>query len=78
MRLSVLVKSRHALPYSAMLGTDPRDRLEKTPLDEIRRWVKGLGPLTRIATIIGSGNVMVRGIGENGEGGWVPGLFLCW
>lgn len=52
-----------------MFGTDPRARLEKPPLEEIMRWLQGLGPTTGMATIIGSGSVMVRGRGEHGGGG---------
>lgn len=54
-----------------MLGTDPRARLEKQPSEEIMRWLEGLGPCSGIATTVGSGNVMVRGSGEDGGGGGV-------
>lgn len=49
-----------------MLVTDPRYRLEKTPSQEIARWLENFGPRTGVASDIGKGNVKVRdGRGDN-------------
>ena len=44
----------------AMFSSDPRERLAKTPVDEILRWCNRFGPRTGVAQVTGHGNVMVR------------------
>lgn len=55
------------LPYSAMLGTDPRARLELSPSEEIMRWLEGVGPRGGVTAVLGNGSVMVRRSEQNQE-----------
>eukprot|EP00752_Nemacystus_decipiens_P006552 g5899.t2 len=57
--LTEVDEERASLALSAMLGSDPRARLESLPSEEIMKWLGGLGPEVGTATIVGSGNVMI-------------------